>query len=347
MTHRSRAPPQSSQLPPRPKSARVKTPKKLHHPPPANAAASASISSTSVLPAHLATPSDADVLLLIRKALLPTLTSPDFLSRIQKIKTLLYDKKWLEVFNSGNEGMLDVYAGRWVPSRAIGFRSLLGSLEGLRKAFGWEEEAQAEGSEKRKVISLGGGAGSELLAVAALVKASQPFSCEWVGIDIGDWSRTLSKFEDTIREEWSLPSETLAVEYIKADLLSSDVLASHLTPSSPSSTLLTLLFTLTELFAQSRAATLSLLARITQLSAPGTLFLVADSASDISHFALGAEGREYPIFMILDMVLIGRQGGWEVVEEEDSRWFRLGEEGREWECKLENLRCWFRLYRRL
>jgi 25S rRNA (uracil2843-N3)-methyltransferase len=126
-------------------------------------------------------------------------------------------------------------------------------------------------------------------------------------------------------------------------------ISSILTAKPP--TLITLLFTLTELFSQSRPATLRFLHLITAHVPPGTLLLVADSASDISEFAIGSAGRKWPVWMILDMALTTRQEGkgaeWEKVRGEDSRWYRLPEGvGAGWPVKLENTRYWYRLYRR-
>jgi 25S rRNA (uracil2843-N3)-methyltransferase len=354
----------------------------------------------------------------------------------------------LEVFTDPR--LLEAYAARWVPSRAVCYRELMAALPELREVLlGLEGDAKSGGSEGRNdvdgiesgdsddsdedqdkdeevrggdkavtelsqratklrvsdgartaldantddsqdttsaeassssapsghVLSLGGGAGSELLALASVLKAAPPSlkgkerAWSWTGLDIGSWGAVLDEFSNALRAEWQLD---LPATYIQGDMLAS--LPSTTSDAPPSTgrpedepshrpvdissiltakppTLITLLFTLTELFSQSRPATLRFLHLITAHVPPGTLLLVADSASDISEFAIGSAGRKWPVWMILDMALTTRQEGkgaeWEKVRGEDSRWYRLPEGvGAGWPVKLENTRYWYRLYRR-
>jgi 25S rRNA (uracil2843-N3)-methyltransferase len=347
---------------------------------------------------------------------------------VQEIKAKLFDQRWLEVFE--DHRLLDAYAGRWVPSRAVCFRELFAALSEVRALFlgqgdnedgendeeGVTEDGQPDGegsdfeadeldsktaafrlpeadteasssqskgevSSSSSVLSLGGGAGSELLALASILKSVHSSSkgkeraWSWTGIDIGAWSSVLDKLSGAIEFEWGLG---LSISYTQGNLLSfcpkphphatsrscddpDDAepesyspphagLASILDRDQPK--LITLLFTLTELFSQSRSSTLALLRLLTSHSPSGALFLVADSASDISEFELGSAGRKWPVFMILDMVMLSKDGdgkpGWEKVAGEESRWYRLPEGvGAGWPVKLENTRYWYRLYRRL
>ncbi|WVQ96225.1 hypothetical protein IAU59_003329 [Kwoniella sp. CBS 9459] len=440
MTHRSRTGgPQKK----RGSGAKQTHTRKLHHPPPPppEEPPSPPPESANPLPPSLESgpynPPDSEVLALLHRALHTTLSSDEFVPTVQRIKGLLRDKKWLDVF-CGTEGVLESYAGRWVPSRACCFRELMDHLvqgvftgeeerlvEGIEKLVleddggddendeddqddeeaeevdtGDKSQAQAqepssepgqsftepnaEGSESvsrhtHHILSLGGGAGSELLSISALIRSaliSQPHSAHrpnitWTGIDIGNWHNVLRKIEDAVRVDWKIDEELLKVEYIKGDLVAPPA------PSSPDTTnaqateqqnkeaagpvdlagimaakppkLITLLFTLTELLSQSRPRTLSLLSQITKHTPSGGLFLIVDSASDISEFTLGAEGRKWPVWMIVDAVLHqGGRGEWEKVREEDSRWFRFPEGvGAGWTVKLENTRYWYRLYRKI
>ncbi|WRT69407.1 uncharacterized protein IL334_006392 [Kwoniella shivajii] len=422
--------------------------RKLHHPPPPPVEEQppppppSSLPLPSSLESGPFNPPDSEILALLHRALHQTVSSDEFVPTVQRIKGLLYDKKWLEVF-CGPESVLESYAGRWVPSRACSFRELMDKLvgevfngqgaSGLAEQMGnlavdedeseedddeepeegeeeggegegegdadSEEEREAEDEDNNEadgkglpassqqpqstsgdsiprpthhILSLGGGAGSELLAVTALIRSVQinrPHShpkWTWTGIDIGNWHNVLKKMEDAVKIDWKIDSDMLEVEYIKGDLLalpptsSSTATSTSEESKTPSGIdlanilitkppkLITLFFTLTELLSQSRPKTLSLIKTLTEHSPPGTPFLIVDSASDISDFSLGPEGRKYPVYMVIDALLSSKGRGWEKVRGEDSRWFRFDEGvGAGWKVKLENTRYWYRLYRRI
>ena len=144
-----------------------KSKRKLHHPPdPSARPAPQQDLSTSPLPPTtsangqlleriLSIPPDAELLTLIRHALQPTIDAPDFVESVQRVKALLYERKWLEVF--GDAELIKVYAGRWTPSRALCYRNLFASLPDIagvfalaptRKSelslFGWEPKNSAD-----------------------------------------------------------------------------------------------------------------------------------------------------------------------------------------------------------
>ena len=314
-------------------------------------------------------PTTFDILALIRHSLAPTITSPDFKGTVQTIKGLLYDKKWLEAF--GDEELLDAYAGRWVPSRVLCFRELFAESEELRKVISGSDEVagdhvpeteKGESSKgKSKIVSLGGGAGTEILAIASLIHGQrlldrqngEEFSDrypDWVGVDYGPWNGVLEKFSSAFTSLWhlDLPSPCHQMDLLKS--VSPDPLLPLI---SGDTSLVTLIFTICELMAQSRPGTIRLIRNLTTNLRSGGMLLVADSASDIAEFELGSSGRKWPVYMVLDAMLLGTkdaegQAQWVKVESEDSRWFRLPEGVADnWPVKLENTRYWYRLYRRV
>ncbi|WWC93112.1 uncharacterized protein L201_008078 [Kwoniella dendrophila CBS 6074] len=400
-------------------------------------------------------PPDTEILALLNRSLNETLSSDEFIPTIQKIKSLLYEKKWLQVFESQDEFLLESYTGRWVPSRICCFRELMDklvkdvftgidqdSLELIMRNLQLEdkddeeeeeenedEEGNDSGSEDgdiaedkdkdeddndeeneeededdegakdeetsnqaessthanqkhHNILSLGGGAGSELLAISALIRSvliQKPQShprFTWTGIDIGNWSNVLMKLEDTVKSDWKIDESILEIDYIQANLLSSSSIFKTTSPpnpaiSAPTKTidiltktlidkppkLITLFFTLTELLTQNRSKTLSLLNKITENVSPGTLFLIVDSASDISDFELGSSQRKYPIYMIIDALLLSpsptkqdKSKNWKKLKSENSRWFRFNDStinNISWKVKLENTRYWYRLYQKI
>jgi 25S rRNA (uracil2843-N3)-methyltransferase len=419
MTHRSR-----SGGPPKKRTQTKKRGPKLHHPPAHEEreeegerpeAIGEEEEDAGVPPAsHFAQPTNDEVLTVLRWALLDTLNSDEFPALVQRAKGLLFERKWLELFT--DPALLDAYAGRWVPSRALCFRDLMAGIRDVRRVFTDEaagaldgeasgdeevepaeedtqepagEDAQPTGEapsaavpagpqERTHILSLGGGAGSELLAVAAL--ASRGGRIRWTGVDVGAWGGVISRIEAAARDRWQLDA---AFTFIEGDLLAAPGLptpdasptAEAFAPPPPSPPLTphpaftapafaaipalarvpapditTLFFTLTELLSQNRARTVALLRAVTAATPRGGLLLVADSASDIAEFPLGKDGRTWPVYMVLDAIVgaiskAGADGGWEKVRSEDSRWFRLGAE--RWPCKLENARYWLRVYRRV
>lgn len=385
-----------------------KSNRKLHHPPPPPQAADPAANPSPPSSAYLESPSDGEILEIVHHALRSTIDSPGFPAAVQKVKGLLYDKKWLEVFT--DHGLLESYAGRWVPSRACCYRELFATLGSIRRMFFVEHDmagpddsdeeeseqeedqedqagsstvnasssADSETSLQTSILSLGGGASSELLAVASLARACQllepnvtstdrkgksPVKWHWTGVDIGKWDHIVNKLQSSLESEWDLSRNVLNPKFVQGDLLSAQPshseegepipnldVARLLTDTSPD--LITILFTLTELLTQSRPSTFSLLRALTRQTKAGTLLLVADSASDISEFEMGSSGRKWPIYMILDTILLGPPSSpgteWECVRKEDSRWYRLPPGvGSGWPVKLENTRYWLRLYRRL
>ncbi|OAA59110.1 hypothetical protein SPI_06312 [Niveomyces insectorum RCEF 264] len=111
-------------------------------------------------------------------------------------------------------------------------------------------------------------------------------------------------------------------------------------------TLVTLLFTLNELFtAGGLGAAATFLVRLTAASTPGTLLLVVDSPGSYAEAAVGTHARRYPMQWLLDKILLSETGdaddaddagdagdangspensaAWTKLHQYDSAWFRL------------------------
>lgn len=392
--------------------ARPKHPKKIHHPP-----SRPSTSTASTTPLTTPLPIEELVLRSISSALEKTLRNSALPTIIQNIKHLLYEKKFLEVFE--DETVLEAYASRWVPSRALAFREIMGEteyvvrlLEGRKagarsqgdvkgKGKGKEDEEEQgvlAASPRNRVVCLGGGAGSELLALVALVSAENEWTefpkpvdqtgskddpddsededdsdktdkakrtvfppCDVHMVDIGPYAPVVNKFTTSLRS--TLPSADFTESFHQTDILSpdSDVLADLLEPVSDLANppLVTLFYTLSELFLQSRPATIIFLDKLSRLAPKGTLFLIVDSANEeASALGVGKSGRSYSLGDVLDGLLCALKpasdGGegppkprWKKLEGVDSRWFRLKAGLQEkYPVKLENSRYWSRLYRK-
>lgn len=187
---------------------------------------------------------------------------------------------------------------------------------------------------------------------------------------------TISKYASAAVKAANRPS-LLTEQDIDTTFKTEDVFA--LTPKQISESfgkepmLLTLLFTLNELYSASIGKTTGFLLNLTAATKKGTLLLVVDSPGSYSETAVGSgggEGKKYPMKWLLDHVMIGKQkkkaaegeeeeeakveiveekedaAAWEKVVSDDSRWFRIPE-GLKYPIPLENMRYQIHLYKRI
>lgn len=336
---------------------------------------------------------------------------------IQEVKQHLYDRDFVNAF--GKEALLEAYAMRWSPCRALAYADLLhsspsilaaltsGTLGPNRKfpspprtskiqAEEHELLRKTDGVRKLKLVCIGGGAGAELLAFAGLLccasaaldsnLAGKAFDSRGLGVcfditavDIADWSGVLgllytgittapevSKYASRMDQDTGralVEHSNLRMNFLKQDILKTDT--SQLDPLLQNCDLVTLMFTLNELYSTSMSATTNLLLTMTHLLEPGSLLLVLDSPGSYSTVSVGSasgDGKEaarkkYPMQWLLNYTLLeaaatesNKRGEkdqkWEKVEECESRWFRLPD-GLRYPIDLEDMRHQYHLYRRI
>lgn len=334
----------------------------------------------------------------------PSVGKLDLKPLIQTIKSHLYNRDFDAAFTDANDELLRAYALRWSATRALGYASVFKAVLKLlfedsgSSSSGHIDDGE-EGQERGQVVCVGGGAGAEIVALAAawrdlstVVSSVQeegegknmPMDLTVTAVDIADWSSVVGRLDTTMRESRvssfkSHPAPLLqcpgdaagrvTVDFHRADILSiSDTQLRNLYNSSQrKTTMVTLMFTLNELFSTSIAKATSFLLRTSDAVQPGTLLLVVDSPGSYSSLTLnrGAPGttssnggnsegseRRYPMKFLLDHTLLSvAEGRWERVVSEDSRWWRrdvnrlfyeVGEGG-----GLEDMRFQVHLYRRV
>ncbi|KAI5840522.1 hypothetical protein DFP73DRAFT_482528 [Morchella snyderi] len=276
-----------------------------------------------------------------------TLFTPQLPELLQKVKTHLFNRDFLEAF--GPQENLEAYVVRWSPSRALCYREVFLELSpALRKVF------ELKGEEKVEIVCIGGGAGAEVVAVAAAQGRGEygrgqgtptpSRSLHMTAIDIADWTSITTTLTTALT---TAPSPARAA-YIPPTLYSvdfhhNDILTPRDTALIPPTTrLITLLFTTNELYTQSRAATTSFLLSLKELVQPGCLLLVLESAG--SYSTVLVNGKTFPMGMLLDHTLLAGDV-WEKVLGEDAKWFRLPE-GLRYPIELENMRFMVRVYRK-
>lgn len=122
-----------------------------------------------------------------------------------------------------------------------------------------------------------------------------------------------------------------------------------------STALVTLMFTLNELFSTSMAKATGFLLRMTDSLQPGAVLLVVDSPGSYSTLRLGKGGeqeRRYPMKFLLDHTLLSvARGKWERVFAQESRWWRRDATRLRYDvgpgAGLEDMRFQIHVYRRV
>ncbi|KAF2214727.1 hypothetical protein CERZMDRAFT_65962 [Cercospora zeae-maydis SCOH1-5] len=282
---------------------------------------------------------------------------------LQEVKTHLYRRDFAAAF--AKDEYLRVYASRWSPSRALGYLQIFSHVQAIL-CEGRDE------NEPLKAVCLGGGAGAELVALAAWLSERRGDSLKSrisaLFLDIAAWGPTVSQLRHAVvnppvLSQYAsaaakaanvslLPEEAFAANFQQADAL--DIDDSQSKTIYEKTDLITLLFTLNELYSTSVPKTQKMLARITEAAPPGAHLLVVDSPGSYSTVSINGAEKKYPMQWLLDHTLLGSQqkrgeeeipAKWEKLVSDESRWFRLPQ-GLEYRLELENMRYQIHLYRR-
>jgi 25S rRNA (uracil2843-N3)-methyltransferase len=283
---------------------------------------------------------------------------------LQEVKGHLYNRDFLRAF--GRKDYLEAYAARWSPSRALGYLQLLLQLDDVRNVL------QRSGGISGKVVCLGGGAGAEIAAFGGLVSfcnqadasGNNSQNLEVVAVDIADWSEIaaelhraitttppLSKYASAASQAANAPlvdPGVFNVTFEQHDVLKADFscLAGILRDAS----LVTIMFTLNELYSASISLTQKFLLNLTACLPENALLLVVDSPGSYSTISLNGTEKKYPMQWLLDHTLLDQGAkssipSWTKLNEDESRWFRLDNHLR-YPIELENMRMQLHLYRR-
>lgn len=303
-------------------------------------------------------------------------------SRIQAVKGALFDRDYLTAFGSAEN--LEAYVVRWSPARAIAYADLFRRLVIPHllnhKDIGNNNNNNNNSNSinnystrKLEVACVGGGAGAEIVALGALSMLNGVGTMRVRSIDIADWGWVVERLGSVMRAHWSgdstmtdaLPTESsnitgnncataeltqsmaglelenataFQVEFIHEDVLK----LKHEQVDLSKLDLITSMFTTNELFKESRAETVKFLHSLVQCK-KGALLLFVESAGSYSQVQVGS--KLFPVHFLINHVLT-QNNNWELVDSNDSQWYRLPE-GLEYPMQLENMRYFYRLYRRI
>ncbi len=172
-----------------------------------------------------------------------------------------------------------------------------------------------------------------------------------------------------------LPPSSISVDFHHRDILemtTKEIAAITTPPDAPRPCIVTLLFTLNELYTSSIAMTTALMLKLTVSLVPGSILLVIDSPGSYSEAAVGStkengEATKYPMSWLMDHALLPKEMSkkereemkrnlkdgdemptpdWEKLVGEEARWFRLSE-GLQYPISLENMRYQVHIFRKL
>jgi 25S rRNA (uracil2843-N3)-methyltransferase len=280
---------------------------------------------------------------------------------IQGVKGHLYNRDFANAFGTAQN--LEAYAVRWSASRALGYADLLLPLP--IRGEDRSESLVEETPTTQRILCLGGGAGAELAALAAVIARTS--AVHVTAVDIADWSPILTKLQTTLTTPAPLsayasaaarqanhafiPPENLELQFELRDILQQPWEVA-LRDTVVQANLVTIMFTLNELFTASVAKTTKMLLELTECMRPGARLLVVDSPGSYSEIVLGKGAKEggepqtkrYPMHWLLDHTLQDvAMGSWEKIMEDESRWFRISP-GLKYNIDLENMRYQVHLY---
>lgn len=253
-----------------------------------------------------------------------------------------------------------------------------------------DSKGSTQSKRATKILCLGGGAGAEMVALAGYLRylnnqqpnrgRSPPADTKnsvrfhITAVDIADWSSILhnlssiittppplSPYASAFAKASNIPlvdPNSYEMQFLKQDVLNMEV--DKLAAILKDTTLVTLMFTLNELYTTSMPLTTTLLLSLTFLLAPGALLLVVDSPGSYSTVSIGGDEeaeRKYPMQWLLDHTLLEsaaigssknstQERQWEKLESCGSRWFRLPD-GLKYGLDLEDMRYQVHLYRRV
>ncbi|QIW95486.1 hypothetical protein AMS68_001004 [Peltaster fructicola] len=278
-------------------------------------------------------------------------TSSEDLSTVQEVKGHLYNRDFAQAFSRPD--YLRAYALRWSASRALGYAAIFEDIE----------QCLTDKADMR-VLCLGGGAGAEVVGLAARSARGNASAVTIHAVDIADWKDVLDRLHSSITEtpklsqyasaaaqaknKSMLTRDAFIMSFTQADVLQWD--AATIERACSDTGLITVMFTLNELYASSISKTQQLLATITAVAEDGTLLLVVDSPGSYSTVSINGAEKRYPMHWLLDLTLLGPDRDddntqWTKLVSEESKWFRLPEY-LQYPVELENMRYQIHLYRR-
>lgn len=288
----------------------------------------------------------------------------DLASTIQQVKGYLFQRNFSSAFDKAD--YLVAYALRWSASRALAYAEIFTRLDSH-----WLAQHRApESTSSPRVVCFGAGAGAELVALAAAVRHLALPGVHIHAIDIADWASILHNLLGStercppLSADASAATKANSQPLLEAGRLAmrfelQDVLEypkpeerSRLHSILTGVSLVTIMFTLNELFSTSIAKATALLLALTDTMEAGSWLLVVDSPGSYSEVTLGTGvPKKYPMQWLLKHTLLEAAGAvdgvrkWRQHSTNDSEWFRV-DPRLKYRLDLENMRYQIHLFHR-
>jgi 25S rRNA (uracil2843-N3)-methyltransferase len=282
--------------------------------------------------------------------------------QIQQVKKHLFDRDFEAAF--GQPELLEAYCLRWSPSRALAYLKELCQL-GIEDNI---RNCSSEGSSYR-VLCIGGGAGAELVAFAAFLSTldgEPPVRMDLCLLDIANWAQVsqdlyhsittppkLSKYAAAhviAANKALIQDQNLTYTFTQQDVL--NISNDQLRDVVAGANLVTILFTLNELYSVSVSKANAFLLALRTIMPVSSRLLVIDSAGSYATVSLSDSDKKYPMQWLLDYNLVENAGNadeldvvWTKLRGDDGVWFRLPT-GMKYSIDLEDMRYQIHIYER-
>lgn len=182
-----------------------------------------------------------------------------------------------------------------------------------------------------------------MLALASLTQELSNFNAniQVTSVDCANWRPILDEMGNLLETRWKMSNDKFS-----NDFRNEDVLDTYENLQFSEQHVITCLFTTNELFAASRVKTMALLSHLSEVSQRGTLLIIAESTGTYSEIQMGA--KTYPLDLVLDMTLAGKNKAWTIVQKDQSLWYRVPEiSKKKYALQIENTHMLLRVYRKL
>ncbi|KAF2439429.1 hypothetical protein P171DRAFT_122474 [Karstenula rhodostoma CBS 690.94] len=284
------------------------------------------------------------------------------------------------------------YAIRWSPTRALVYANVLEQICEEHGDSPWAEQLLGGGgSAPAKVLCFGGGA-AEVMAMAGIMRfrradaagtpnasslPSSPPPTPLVDLrllDAADWSGVVAKLTTGLETPPELSKYASAAARARhASFLLPQALRTTCTKTevldltqetlqsivAPDVSLVTLLFSLNDLYTTSIRRATSFLRKLTAAVPPRCLLLVVDAhgAASVADGIEDGQGEPYPMSWLLDKVMLPTQvvvedelvpkREWERLVGDTNRLFKFPDKGLSYPAGLENLKMQVHLFKRI